>query len=51
MAAKAAFSASCWHCFMPETFTQSHCREYHRQRDALKTKRLEGLRFPHGRGG
>jgi glyoxylase-like metal-dependent hydrolase (beta-lactamase superfamily II) len=43
---KKDFSASCWHCFMPETFTRSHCREYHRQRDGLKTIRLEGLRFP-----
>ena len=43
---KEDFSASCWHCFMPETFTRSHCREYHRQRDGLKTNRLEGLRFP-----
>ncbi|RPH84747.1 MAG: MBL fold metallo-hydrolase, partial [Desulfobacteraceae bacterium] len=46
LAAKSGFSASCWHCFMPETFTQSHCREYHRQRDELRTNRLEGLRFP-----
>jgi glyoxylase-like metal-dependent hydrolase (beta-lactamase superfamily II) len=40
------FSASCWHCFMPETFTRSHCREYHRQRDELRTNRLLGMRFP-----
>jgi glyoxylase-like metal-dependent hydrolase (beta-lactamase superfamily II) len=46
LAAKVDFSASCWHCFMPETFTRSHCREYHRQRDELKTNRLEGSRFP-----
>jgi glyoxylase-like metal-dependent hydrolase (beta-lactamase superfamily II) len=46
LAAKAAFSASCWHCFMPETFTQSHCHEYHRERHGLRTNRLEGLRFP-----
>ncbi len=46
LAAKAAFSASCWHCFMPETFTHSHCHEYHRERHALRTNRLEGLRFP-----
>jgi glyoxylase-like metal-dependent hydrolase (beta-lactamase superfamily II) len=31
---------------MPETFTRSHCREYPRQRDGLKTNRLEAMRFP-----
>jgi glyoxylase-like metal-dependent hydrolase (beta-lactamase superfamily II) len=46
LATKEDFSASCWHCFMPETFTQSHCREYHRQRERVKTQRLEGLGFP-----
>jgi glyoxylase-like metal-dependent hydrolase (beta-lactamase superfamily II) len=46
VAGKEAFSASCWHCFMPETFTRSQCLEYHRQREGLKTNRLEGLQFP-----
>jgi glyoxylase-like metal-dependent hydrolase (beta-lactamase superfamily II) len=40
------FSASCWHCFMPETFTQTHCQEYHRQRDELATNLLDGRTFP-----
>jgi glyoxylase-like metal-dependent hydrolase (beta-lactamase superfamily II) len=45
-AGRADFSASCWHCFMPETFTQAQCREYHRQRDDLETNLLTGLTFP-----
>lgn len=41
---KKAFSASCWHCFMPESFTQVHCLEYHRERHELI---VEGLnQFP-----
>lgn len=45
-AGRADFSASCWHCFMPETFTQAQCREYHRQREALATNLLTGSTFP-----
>ncbi|MBI5583595.1 MAG: MBL fold metallo-hydrolase [Deltaproteobacteria bacterium] len=44
--AKRDFSASCWHCFMPETFTQSQCRQYHRERDGLETNLLKGRIFP-----
>ncbi|MFH0788275.1 MAG: hypothetical protein V2B13_11765, partial [Pseudomonadota bacterium] len=41
---KKAFSASCWHCFMPESFTRVHCLEYHRERHELI---VEGLnQFP-----
>ena len=47
---KKDFSASCWHCFMPETFTQTHCREYHRQRENLATNLLEGDPFPPDNG-
>jgi glyoxylase-like metal-dependent hydrolase (beta-lactamase superfamily II) len=37
---KEAFSASCWHCFMPESFTQVHCLEYHKKRNELQ---IEGI--------
>jgi len=39
-ASKENFSASCWPCFMPESFTQSHCRAYHQERHHLN---VEGL--------
>jgi glyoxylase-like metal-dependent hydrolase (beta-lactamase superfamily II) len=45
-ASKATFSASCWHCFMPESFTQTHCAEYHRDRMMLETHCLEGESLP-----
>jgi glyoxylase-like metal-dependent hydrolase (beta-lactamase superfamily II) len=45
-AGRGNFSASCWHCFMPETFTEVQCREYHRQRDVLETNLLTGSTFP-----
>ena len=32
---KAEFPASCWCCPMPETFYQSNCLEYHKERQAL----------------
>lgn len=38
---KATFSASCWHCFMPESFTRTHCVDYHRDRMMVETHRLE----------
>jgi glyoxylase-like metal-dependent hydrolase (beta-lactamase superfamily II) len=40
-AAKETFSASCWPCFMPETFTQSHCRSYHQERHHLMIDSLD----------
>jgi glyoxylase-like metal-dependent hydrolase (beta-lactamase superfamily II) len=40
------FSASCWHCFMPESFTQVHCAEYHRNRMKIQTNPLEGPFLP-----
>lgn len=44
LASKENFSASCWHCFMPESFTRVHCRAYHQERDQLEIDRLD--RFP-----
>ena len=41
---KKAFSASCWHCFMPESFTQVHCHDYHQERNALEIEKID--RFP-----
>lgn len=41
---KESFSASCWHCFMPESFTQVHCRGYHQERHALAVESFD--RFP-----
>jgi glyoxylase-like metal-dependent hydrolase (beta-lactamase superfamily II) len=42
---KEAFSASCWPCFMPESFTQVHCRAYHQERHHLFIDSLD--RFPY----
>jgi glyoxylase-like metal-dependent hydrolase (beta-lactamase superfamily II) len=43
---KATFSASCWNCFMPESFTRTHCVDYHRDRMTLETHRLESEVLP-----
>lgn len=37
---KETFSASCWNCMLPESFTQLHCRTYHRERNQLKIEEL-----------
>ncbi len=29
------FPASCWHCFMPESFPAEHCLKYHKERTLL----------------
>lgn len=47
---KATFSASCWQCFMPESFTRTHCVDYHRGRMMLETHRLEGEVLPFDSG-
>jgi glyoxylase-like metal-dependent hydrolase (beta-lactamase superfamily II) len=39
-ASKETFSASCWNCVLPESFTQLHCRKYHEERNQL---RIDGL--------
>ncbi|MFH1350801.1 MAG: MBL fold metallo-hydrolase [Pseudomonadota bacterium] len=36
------FPASCWRCFMPETFTKKNCIEYQRARSRLKIDPIEG---------
>jgi glyoxylase-like metal-dependent hydrolase (beta-lactamase superfamily II) len=38
--ARADFPASCWHCFMPESFSSRHCIDYQRERNDLK---VEGI--------
>lgn len=43
---KKAFSASCWHCFMPESFTEVHCHEYHKERNALEIEKIDRFPFP-----
>ena len=43
---KGGFPASCWHCAMPESFSQSHCLEYHRQRSGLKIEAVEDSESP-----
>jgi glyoxylase-like metal-dependent hydrolase (beta-lactamase superfamily II) len=43
---KATFSASCWHCPMPESFARTHCAGYHRDRMMLETHCLEGDVLP-----
>lgn len=37
---KASFPASCWRCFMPPSFTEKHCKTYHREREALEVHSL-----------
>lgn len=34
------FPASCWHCFMPESFSNQHCLEYHRGRNGLEIETI-----------
>ncbi|MCP4665962.1 MAG: MBL fold metallo-hydrolase, partial [Deltaproteobacteria bacterium] len=34
------FPASCWRCFMPESFTTKNCREYHQARTRLKIEAI-----------
>jgi glyoxylase-like metal-dependent hydrolase (beta-lactamase superfamily II) len=34
------FSASCWGCMLPESFTRLHCERYHRERNQLAIKEL-----------
>jgi glyoxylase-like metal-dependent hydrolase (beta-lactamase superfamily II) len=38
------FPASCWHCFMPESFSIQHCLSYHQERSGLKIEQIgDGL--------
>jgi glyoxylase-like metal-dependent hydrolase (beta-lactamase superfamily II) len=32
------FPASCWHCFMPASFSDEHCLAYHRGRNRLEVE-------------
>jgi glyoxylase-like metal-dependent hydrolase (beta-lactamase superfamily II) len=34
------FPASCWHCFMPESFSSQHCLSYHQERNSLKIEQI-----------
>ncbi len=36
------FPASCWHCPMPESFSETHCRDYHNERNTLKVTSITG---------
>ena len=36
------FPASCWHCPMPESFSEQHCRAYHNERHGLKVTSISG---------
>jgi len=38
--ARKDFPASCWHCFMPESFSNQHCLEYHRGRNGLEIESI-----------
>jgi glyoxylase-like metal-dependent hydrolase (beta-lactamase superfamily II) len=37
---KKDFPASCWHCFMPESFSTEHCRAYHAGRKSLSIEKI-----------
>ncbi len=47
---KADFPASCWCCPMPETFYQSNCLEYHRERQELTIVSVEDFSSELGAG-
>ncbi len=34
------FPASCWHCFMPDSFARKHCLDYHKERSILKIESI-----------
>ena len=34
------FPASCWHCFMPESFSNQHCLGYQQERNRLKIEQI-----------
>ena len=34
------FPASCWHCLMPASFSNKHCRAYHRERGRLEIETI-----------
>lgn len=34
------FPASCWRCFMPESYTAEYCRDYQRERSHLKIQAI-----------
>jgi len=34
------FPASCWHCPMPASFSNKHCRDYHRERGRLEIETI-----------
>jgi glyoxylase-like metal-dependent hydrolase (beta-lactamase superfamily II) len=34
------FPASCWHCFMPASFSDKHCLDYHRGRNHLEVETI-----------
>jgi glyoxylase-like metal-dependent hydrolase (beta-lactamase superfamily II) len=34
------FPASCWHCPMPASFSDEHCRAYHRERSRLEIETI-----------
>ncbi len=36
------FPASCWHCPMPRTFSDTHCLHYHKERSTLKVQPISG---------
>jgi glyoxylase-like metal-dependent hydrolase (beta-lactamase superfamily II) len=38
--ARKDFPASCWHCFMPDSFSSRHCLDYHRGRNGLKIETI-----------
>jgi len=45
-----SFPASCWHCFMPESFSSKHCLGYHQERSRLKIERIGDGRRTMGEG-
>jgi glyoxylase-like metal-dependent hydrolase (beta-lactamase superfamily II) len=44
--AKETFSASCWSCMLPESFTQVHCQKYHQERNDLAIEGINQVSSP-----
>ena len=42
--ARKNFPASCWRCFMPQSFSTEHCVKYQKARSQLKIETIEGER-------
>jgi len=47
---KRAFPASCWHCALPESFSQKTCLAYHREKMGVAVEGFRDSRYSLGHG-